>query len=170
MKAVADALGGCALEPCGAGTARRKPAATAISQSRRRRAAGAHPAPVDARPSYGYRRITALLNGEADAAGLMQVNHKRVYRVMKRVGLLLAAHTGRGRQRPHDCEVAAPASNQGWDRCARPHAARSRAPLRGPQGPAAGGVARRQRQQLHGAQDHRFCLCDPAHTVLHAGP
>ena len=52
---------------------------------------------VDARPSYGYRRITALLNRHADAEGLARVNHKRVYRVMKRAGLLLAPHTGRGR-------------------------------------------------------------------------
>jgi putative transposase len=52
---------------------------------------------VDARPSYGYRRITALLNRQAQAEGLARVNHKRVYRVMKRAGLLLAPHTGRGR-------------------------------------------------------------------------
>ena len=69
---------------------------------------------VDARPSYGYRRITALLNRQADAEGLARVNHKRVYRVMKRAGLLLAPHTGRGRQRPHDGEVATPASNRRW--------------------------------------------------------
>jgi transposase InsO family protein len=42
------------------------------------------------------------------------VNHKRVYRVMKRAGLLLAPHTGRGRQRRHDGEVATPASNRRW--------------------------------------------------------
>jgi putative transposase len=69
---------------------------------------------VDARPSYGYRRITALLNRQADAEGLAHANHKRVYRVIKRAGLLLAPHTGRGRQRPHDGEVAAPASNRRW--------------------------------------------------------
>ena len=54
---------------------------------------------VDARPSYGYRRITALLNRQADAEGQARANHKRVYRVMKRAGMLLAPHTGRGRQR-----------------------------------------------------------------------
>jgi putative transposase len=69
---------------------------------------------VDARPSYGYRRITALLNRQAEAEGLARVNHKRIYRVMKRAGLLLAPHTGRGRQRPHDGEVATPASNRRW--------------------------------------------------------
>jgi hypothetical protein len=54
--------------------ARREPAATPISQGRRRRAAGAHPPLVDARPSYGYRRITALLNRQGDAEGLARVN------------------------------------------------------------------------------------------------
>jgi putative transposase len=69
---------------------------------------------VDARPSYGYRRIPALLNRQAEAEGLARVNHKRVYRVMIQAGLLLAPHTGRGRQRPHDGEVAAPGSNRRW--------------------------------------------------------
>jgi putative transposase len=69
---------------------------------------------IDARPSYGYRRITALLNRQAEAGGLARVNHKRVFRVMKRAGLLLAPHTGRGRQRPHDGAVATAASNRRW--------------------------------------------------------
>jgi putative transposase len=69
---------------------------------------------VDRPASYGYRRITALLNRQADAEDLARVNHKRVYRVMKRAGLLLAPHTGRGRQRPHDGEVATLASNRRW--------------------------------------------------------
>jgi putative transposase len=51
---------------------------------------------VDARPSYGYRRITALLNRQAGAERLTRANHKRVYRVMKRAGLLLAPYTGHG--------------------------------------------------------------------------
>jgi hypothetical protein len=54
------------------------------------------------------------LNRRAQAEGLARVNHKRVYRVMKRAGLLLAPHTGRGRQRPHDGEVATAASNRRW--------------------------------------------------------
>jgi transposase InsO family protein len=69
---------------------------------------------VDVRPSYGYRRITALLNRQAEADGLARANHKRVYRVMKRAGLLLAPHTGRGRQRLHDGEVATAVSNRRW--------------------------------------------------------
>jgi hypothetical protein len=35
------------------------------------------------------------------------VNHKRVYRLMKQNGLLLARHTGTGRQRSHDGVVRA---------------------------------------------------------------
>jgi putative transposase len=69
---------------------------------------------VDRRPSYGYRRITALLNREAAELGFPSTNHKRVYRVMRREGLLLAPHTGRGRQRTHDGEVATPRSNRRW--------------------------------------------------------
>jgi hypothetical protein len=62
---------------------------------------------VDAGASYGYRRMTPLLNRQAEAAGLARVNHKRAYRLM-------APHTGRGRQRPHDGEVATAASNRRW--------------------------------------------------------
>jgi putative transposase len=78
---------------------------------------------VDARPSYGYRRITALLNHQAEADALSRANHKRVYRMMQRAGLVLAPHTGRGRQRPHDGEVATPASNGAGPRtCSRSRA------------------------------------------------
>jgi putative transposase len=30
---------------------------------------------VDARPSYGYRRVAALLNRQAEAEGLARANH-----------------------------------------------------------------------------------------------
>ncbi|MGY3234462.1 transposase InsO family protein [Bradyrhizobium sp. USDA 4448] len=53
---------------------------------------------VDSRPSYGYRRIAALL--ERRSAGHDPVNAKRVYRLMKKSGLLLARHTGRRTPRP----------------------------------------------------------------------
>ena len=69
---------------------------------------------VDRRPSYGYRRVTALLNREAAELGLPSANHKRVCRVMRREKLLLAPYTGRGRQRPHDGEVATTRSNRRW--------------------------------------------------------
>ena len=38
---------------------------------------------VAKRPTYGYRRITALLNRQLRAEGLAAVNHKRVYRRAK---------------------------------------------------------------------------------------
>jgi HTH-like domain len=44
---------------------------------------------VDARPTYGYRRIAALLKRERRSDGLAPVNAKRVYRLMQKHGLLL---------------------------------------------------------------------------------
>lgn len=69
---------------------------------------------VDERLSYGYRRITALLNRELAAEGLPRVNHKRIYRLMKVHGLLLARHTGHRRGRSHDGKVVVMASNLRW--------------------------------------------------------
>lgn len=45
---------------------------------------------VDGRPTYGYRRVWALLNFKLKEMKLPRVNHKRVYRIMKQHGLLLA--------------------------------------------------------------------------------
>lgn len=64
---------------------------------------------VDARGSYGYRRVTALLNRQGEP----RVNHKRVYRVMRSTRLLLAKYTGRT-GRAHDGKVMTPASNMRW--------------------------------------------------------
>jgi len=44
---------------------------------------------VDAHPTYGYRRITALLNRRFRTNGEPLVNHKRVYRIMASSHLLL---------------------------------------------------------------------------------
>ena len=57
---------------------------------------------VDARPTYGYRRIAALLRRERQSEGHAPVNAKRVYRLMKKHGLLLERHTGNGIERRHD--------------------------------------------------------------------
>lgn len=54
---------------------------------------------VDQRPTYGYRRIAALIKRERRSGGGTPVNAKRVYRLMKKHGLLLARHTGRRRPR-----------------------------------------------------------------------
>jgi hypothetical protein len=41
---------------------------------------------VDERPTYGYRRITALVNRVLTAEGKPAANHKRVFRIMRREG------------------------------------------------------------------------------------
>ena len=69
---------------------------------------------VDARPTYGYRRIAALLKRERRSDGLAPVNAKRVYRLMKKHGLVLERHTGRRRPREHDGQVATIRSNTRW--------------------------------------------------------
>ena len=69
---------------------------------------------TDARPTYGYRRITALLNRARWAAGAEAVNHKRVFRLMSQGQLLLQPHVGLRPTRAHKGSVIAPASNQRW--------------------------------------------------------
>lgn len=69
---------------------------------------------VDERPTYGYRRITALANRERARAGEPAVNHKRVFRIMRQNGMLLARHTGRRTGRIHDGKVIVMRSNLRW--------------------------------------------------------
>lgn len=69
---------------------------------------------VDERPTYGYRRITALVNRDLASCGLSPVNHKRVYRLMKRHALLLQRHSGRREGRVHDGKVIVMRSNLRW--------------------------------------------------------
>jgi transposase InsO family protein len=69
---------------------------------------------VDERPTYGYRRITALLNRALVAEAKPSANHKRVFRIMKRHGLLLARHSGRRTGRLHDGKVVVMRSNLRW--------------------------------------------------------
>jgi len=69
---------------------------------------------VAARPTYGYRRITALLNRQLRAQGRAPVNHKRVYRIMQANNLLLARkYTGRP-DLAHDGRVVVMRSNLRW--------------------------------------------------------
>ena len=65
-------------------------------------------------PTYGYRRITALLNRKLAAGAKPAANHKRVFRIMKREGLLLARYTGRRKGRLHDGKVVVMRSNLRW--------------------------------------------------------
>ena len=69
---------------------------------------------VGERPTYGYRRLTALLNRERRAAGLKPVNRKRVLRILEQHGLTLEQSTGRREGRVHDGKVAVMASNLRW--------------------------------------------------------
>ena len=69
---------------------------------------------VDERPTYGYRRITALANRELARAGSPPVNHKRVFRIMRQNSMLLARHTGRRVGRVHDGKVIVMRSNLRW--------------------------------------------------------
>jgi transposase InsO family protein len=68
---------------------------------------------VDERPTYGYPRTTAMLNRRLRVLGKARVNHKRVYRIMKRNGLLLERHVG-GPGRVHEGEIITPISNLRW--------------------------------------------------------
>ena len=69
---------------------------------------------TDARPTYGYRRVAALLNRARRSSGQPRVNLKRVFRLMRLGSLLLQPCTGRRSARAHDGTVVAPASNRRW--------------------------------------------------------
>ncbi|MCW5701022.1 MAG: IS3 family transposase [Bradyrhizobium sp.] len=45
-------------------------------------------------PTYGYRRVWAILRRTAETQGLQPPSPKRVYRIMKAHGLLLQRHAG----------------------------------------------------------------------------
>ena len=65
-------------------------------------------------PTYGYRRVWAVLRRAAEAQGLQPPNHKRVYRVMKAHALLLQRHAGGAEERRHDGCIAVDRSNLRW--------------------------------------------------------
>ena len=67
---------------------------------------------TDARPTYGYRRVTALLNRARRTAGDLPVNHKRIFRLMAAAQLLLQPHVGHRPVRAREGSVIAPASNR----------------------------------------------------------
>ena len=69
---------------------------------------------VDARPTYGYRRIAALVNRELARQSLPPANRKRVHRIMRRHALLLECNTGRREGRVHDGKVMVMRSNLRW--------------------------------------------------------
>lgn len=69
---------------------------------------------VDERPTYGYRRVCALLNHELAKQDIVAVNHKRVYRIMKLHGLLLTRNPQRHETRNHTGKIVAEKSDQRW--------------------------------------------------------
>jgi putative transposase len=93
-------------------------------KSRRRQRVGRPPAPADDvvaeikavianLPTYGYRRVHAILRRRALAEGRPPPNHKRVYRVMREHSLLLQRHAG-GAERRHDGRIAVEQSDLRW--------------------------------------------------------
>jgi transposase InsO family protein len=69
---------------------------------------------VAARPTYGYRRVTAILNRQRRSQGAEPVNHKRVYRIMQAHGLLLARKYTERPEHTHDGKVIVMRSNLRW--------------------------------------------------------
>jgi putative transposase len=65
-------------------------------------------------PTYGYRRVHALLRRQAEREGRPAPNVKRVYRVMKVRGLLLQRHAGGAETRRHEGRVAVDVRNTRW--------------------------------------------------------
>jgi putative transposase len=69
---------------------------------------------VDERPTYGYRRIAALVNRDRKNLGLNPVNRKRIHRIMAAHALVLQKHTAMRRGRLHDGKVMVMCSNLRW--------------------------------------------------------
>lgn len=69
---------------------------------------------VDERPTYGYRRVGAVLNRRLSEEGFEPVNHKCVYRIMKEHDLLLQRHPARHETRAHTGKIVTRQSNQRW--------------------------------------------------------
>jgi putative transposase len=112
VKAVADVVGVARSSLC------------EQMRDRPRQRVGRPPAPAEALvaevtaviadlPTYGYRRVHAILRRKALAEGRQPPNHKRVYRVMKEHGLLLQRHAGGVEQR-HDGKIAVAQSDRRW--------------------------------------------------------
>jgi transposase InsO family protein len=69
---------------------------------------------VARRPTYGYRRIAAILNRLLRHECQRLVNHKRVYRIMQVHQLLLARRYTERPDLPHNGKVIVMRSNLRW--------------------------------------------------------
>jgi len=114
MKTIADTLG-----------VARSNLAMQVAPERTRQRRGRPPQPeaelvveikalIAGQPTYGYRRIHALLRRQRREGGGAAINVKRVYRVMKAHRLLLERHTGGGEERRHDGRVAVDRPDTRW--------------------------------------------------------
>ncbi|MGI5594592.1 IS3 family transposase, partial [Escherichia coli] len=66
-------------------------------------------------PTYGYRRVWALLRRQAELDGMPAINAKRIYRIMRQNALLLERKTAvPPSKRAHTGRVAVKESNQRW--------------------------------------------------------
>ncbi|MCZ0410665.1 IS3 family transposase [Escherichia coli] len=66
-------------------------------------------------PTYGYRRVWALLRRQVELDGMPAINAKRVYRIMRQNALLLERKTAvPPSKRAHTGKVAVKESNQRW--------------------------------------------------------
>ncbi len=65
------------------------------------------------KPTYGYRRMTAVINAKFCHMIKSPVNHKRIYRIMKENNLLLPRFAGKP-VRVHDGKIITLHSNTRW--------------------------------------------------------
>ncbi|EPB6643822.1 IS3 family transposase [Escherichia coli] len=66
-------------------------------------------------PTYGYRRVWALLRRQAELDGMPAINAKRIYRIMRQNALLLERKSAvPPSKRAHTGRVAVKESNQRW--------------------------------------------------------
>lgn len=65
---------------------------------------------TDDRPTYGYRRITAVINRQRTEQALSRINPKRIYDLVKMHGLLLTRYSSKP-TRTHDGRIIMNRSN-----------------------------------------------------------
>lgn len=70
---------------------------------------------IDKLPTYGYRRVWAMLRRQSENEGIAMINAERVYRIMKQSALLLERKPAIPvSKRAHTGKVAVNESNQRW--------------------------------------------------------
>ena len=69
---------------------------------------------IDKKPTYGYRRIHAIINQRRILQDLSPVNHKRIYRLMRNHQLLLPKYGRIKTSRTHTGKVMTLKSNMRW--------------------------------------------------------